>query len=79
MLFVLFIKLLVILSVFASVLLLLAFGGLAIWAAGHAAIFLFNHWQWAIGGFCFLALWGIVINRIKRRRMARLQVKGNSE
>ena len=66
--FVLFIKLLVVLSIFLVVILVMAVPALAIWAVKPTAIFLFNHWQWAVGALCVLVARAIVANRIRNQK-----------
>ena len=67
-LFVRFVRLLVVLAHFAVVIGIMAAGGLAIWAYGHGALFLYQHWPWTLGGFCLLVVIGVLNGRRIRSR-----------
>src|ERR1035441_3307482 len=67
-LFVLFVKLLVVLSICLVVILLMAIPALAIWGIKPVVIFLFDHWPWAVSALCVLVVWSIVANRIRNRK-----------
>jgi hypothetical protein len=67
-LFVLFVKLLVVLSICLVVVLLMAVPALAIWGFKPIIIFLFDHWPWTVGALCLLIAWAIVANRIRSRK-----------
>jgi hypothetical protein len=62
-LFVRFVRLLVVLAHFGVVIGILAAGGLAIWAYGNGAVFLYHHWPWVIAGVCILLLAGRLIGK----------------
>jgi hypothetical protein len=52
-----------VLAHFGVVIGILAAGGLAIWAYGNGAVFLYHHWPWVIAGVCILLLAGRLIGK----------------